>query len=191
MNYFDDYNGIEPIDFIKYKFGENNKFTNKQLELIEKVKVIGNKPEGIRRHIRYNIIQDNFKYVSILLIASGFEPNIDYNTGRKYEANDGHLCDSKEEMELDNWLKLNNFNHEHHIRYPNSKLTCDFKINNIYIEYAGLIDARAEVYYKKYKSTIERKIKIAETNNIKILIVNNLSEKEISNLRAALESNLY
>ena len=53
---------------------------------------------------------------------------------------DGHIADSTSELIIDNWLFINNIEHQCHVYYPNSKMTCDFYLpkQNIWLEYFGL-----------------------------------------------------
>jgi len=87
------------------------------------------------------------------------------------KAEDGHICDSKVEAFFDNWLYNNNILHSIHKKYPNSKKMCDFYCNEIYIEIAGLLRGNNRIN-KLYKTNIKKKQKLAESNNIKLIIIN-------------------
>lgn len=72
---------------------------------------------------------------------------------RKYQAKDGHLCDSFSEKIIDDWLFDRNIPHQVHIYYPNQKrFKCDFLIKNLYwVEFLGLSG------HKKYDEVLRRK----------------------------------
>ncbi len=106
-------------------------------------------------------------------------------------ANDGHMCDSKGEATVDNWLHELNIPHEVHVTYPNSKKQCDFKVNDIYIEYAGMYnqdDTRPII--QRYNCLLKKKLAFIKENNLKYIVVYNTSgtskAKLISELKAAL-----
>lgn len=58
------------------------------------------------------------------------------------KAIDGHVCDSKGEMMLDNWLHENNIKHEIHPNIPSTRCFADFKVKHeekdFYLEYDGM-----------------------------------------------------
>jgi superfamily II DNA or RNA helicase len=58
------------------------------------------------------------------------------------KALDGHICESKGEMNVDNWLFKNNIKHEIHSNIPGTLCFCDFKVEHerkvFYIEYDGM-----------------------------------------------------
>lgn len=187
MRYYDDYNGEDPIEFVRQKIGENGEFTQEQIECIERVKRFNGDPKLVRKHISYDKIRRLFGYVSILLIAAGYEPNVDWNTGIKVMAKDGHMCDSQEEAEIDDFLSEAGYAHDHCVRYPEGRFTCDFAIGDIFIEYAGL----AKCGSPKYKATLKRKQAIAKKHGLKLIIVYDTSTQAKMQLRAAIEENLY
>ena len=175
LKYFDNYQGQNPIQFLKQEIGVNNEFTKIQLSLMNKAKELGYDSNKIRKSINYKVIKENFITVSLILIACGKEPTTNYCSGNKYIANDNHVCDSNCEVIIDNYLSSHNILHEVHKKYPNSKMKCDFYINDTYVEYAGLME------HKKYQLKIQKKIEFAKENNLKQIIIykkdlNRLSE---------------
>ena len=182
MKYFEDYDGSDYISFLKQRIGVNGDFSDTQLEIIKKAKKLECDTKKIRNSINYKYIKENFVSVSVLLVCCGIEPSVSYCSGNTYIADDGHICDSGKEVQLDNFLSCNNIEHEVHCNYPNSQMKCDFKVKDFYIEYAGLMDK------SKYAKDIERKVKFANENQIKQIILYELNEDTLTKLQAALTS---
>ncbi|MBI2573866.1 MAG: hypothetical protein HYV78_00510 [Candidatus Wildermuthbacteria bacterium] len=68
---------------------------------------------------------------------AGFEPNkVIYS--KKIKANDNHMCDSFAEKIIDDWLYSKKIEHQRNVVYQNTKMTADFGIGNIRVEYFGL-----------------------------------------------------
>ncbi|MFW5879513.1 MAG: hypothetical protein ACOCUV_01680 [bacterium] len=94
-----------------------------------------------------------------------------YDIGKKNKfgytclAKDGHKCNSLVEAKIDDFLSDNKISHEKEPPYPNSTWRADFKVNDIYIEYFGLL---GNVHYDK---KTEAKIQFAEKNNIKLIAI--------------------
>lgn len=95
-------------------------------------------------------------------------------TGFGYQclANDGHLCLSLGEKAVDDWLSGHNLAHEKESFYPydeilnpNRLFRTDWKIGNTFIEYAGMMDDVA------YRRKMSNKRKLAENNNIKLIVI--------------------
>lgn len=99
------------------------------------------------------------------IIAAGFKPNPVFFAERVI-AQDGHVCDSFAEKIIDDWLSANEIQHERNIRYPASKMTCDFYIpdRKIYIEFFGLRGVN-----KKYDRNHNRKLELVAKNSFQLL----------------------
>ena len=95
--------------------------------------------------------------------SAGFEPN-PVMFAKKHWAFDGHRCDSFAEFVIDNWLYLNKIPHQIHVLYPNSKMSSDFLINDMRVEFIGL---QGEV--KKYDKLLRKKRKIAKEHNLDVV----------------------
>ncbi|MBV6452326.1 MAG: hypothetical protein MHPDNHAH_03083 [Anaerolineales bacterium] len=87
-------------------------------------------------------------------------------------ANDGHLCLSLGEKTIDDWLSNHNIPHEKESFYPfdeklnpNKLSRTDWKIGNIFIEYAGLMDD------SEYASKMKRKKQLADKNDLHLIII--------------------
>lgn len=87
-------------------------------------------------------------------------------------ANDGHLCLSLGEKAIDDWLSNHNIPHEKESFYPfdeklnpNKLSRTDWKIGNIFIEYAGLMDD------SEYASKMKRKKQLADKNGLHLIII--------------------
>lgn len=86
---------------------------------------------------------------------------------RKHIARDGHKCDSMSEMIIDDWLYKNDIEHEIHVSYPGQKrLTADFLIDSIWIEFFGIYGVS-----KKYTASADRKIKLAQKLSLDLIKV--------------------
>lgn len=182
IRYFPQYRGEDYIDFLKKVIGTDGEFTVEQEEIMEKAKELSYDPNQIRSRVSYKKLKRNFGYVSILLIACGIEPTVNYCSGNKYIANDGHKCDSSKEVVIDDFLSENGIEHEVHVSYPNSKTKCDFKVGDTWIEYAGLTDKA------NYKKDLDNKIKFAKINNLKQIVLYDTAINTLNKLKAALTS---
>jgi hypothetical protein len=87
-------------------------------------------------------------------------------------ASDGHLCLSLGEKAIDDWLSNHNIAHEKEALYPfddelnpNKLSRVDWKIENIFIEYAGLMDDA------EYASKMKRKSQLAEKKGLNLIII--------------------
>lgn len=100
-------------------------------------------------------------------------------------AKDGHECNSLVELDIDNWLYLNNISHEkeplypYHEKYnPNARLRADFRTSQFFIEYAGLLDD------PKYVRKMKRKEALARELNVKLIVI---TPKDLQDLDSVLE----
>lgn len=82
----------------------------------------------------------------------------------KYLANDGHKCDSLAEKIIDDWLYIRKIPHQIHVPYPKSKMTADFKVNGLLIEFFGL-----QGESEKYDNLISKKEILWEENNLEVI----------------------
>jgi hypothetical protein len=177
MTYFEGYKGQEPIQFLKNSIGQNGDFTDKQKDMI-------NKGKHIRRY------KDFLGKDTLFAIACGKEPDIIRGIKSKYVSDDGHECDSKEERVVDNFLYENGYQHSVHINYPSSKMICDFKVKDLYVEYAGLVNC-GDSRQKKYIEKLEKKKQYALENGLKLYILYDTKKESLKQLRAALDGNIY
>lgn len=81
------------------------------------------------------------------LVATKVLPDGTQPTGRGFRciADDGHVCNSLEELTIDNWLRAQGFEHEKEPTYPrherynkSGKRRADWKIGEVYVEFFGL-----------------------------------------------------
>ncbi len=84
----------------------------------------------------------------------------------KTKARDGHECDSISEAIIDNWLSANNITHSKNTRYPTSKHTADWSLEEgrVLVEYFGLADDSP-----RYDQTIMTKKLLCAQNSIKLI----------------------
>lgn len=95
--------------------------------------------------------------------SAGFEPNI-VIFSKKFMAKDGHICDSFAEKIIDDWLSKHRINHKRNYPYGNTKMTADFAVGNIRIEYFGLAGDD-----KLYDQTIQKKRNFCQKEKSKLL----------------------
>jgi hypothetical protein len=89
------------------------------------------------------------------------------NKKRKFISNDGHICYSKREKEIDDILYSLNLKHENEAYYPKhekynryGRKRCDWKIENVYVEYAGMLAYYDIDVRDKYRKRLEEKINL-------------------------------
>jgi len=112
----------------------------------------------------YREYKEKFGSWNNAIKLAGFQTN-PVKFAKKYYSADGHLCDSLAEKIIDDYLFHHKIIHEKNIPYPeNHKLTADFRVNNIFIEYFGLAN---EV--KGYNQTIKRKRVICKKYHLTLL----------------------
>jgi len=118
----------------------------------------------------YKLARREFGTWNNAIESAGFEPN-PVLFAKKHKANDGHICDSLAEKIIDDWLSENNVEHQIHVPYPNSKMSSDFLINGIRVEFFGL---QGEV--GKYDRFLKRKRALCQRKAIKMIAIypNNL-----------------
>lgn len=92
-------------------------------------------------------VKRKFKSWFEALVYSGAFPNgvQALSRGVRCIAKDGHVCNSLEELYVDNWLHANRIPHDKEPLYPfdedfniSGKRRADWLINNVFIEYFGL-----------------------------------------------------
>lgn len=94
---------------------------------------------------------------------AGFEPN-PVVFSKKFIAKDGHICDSYAERIVDDWLYKHQIKHERNQYYKGTKMTSDFAIGNIFIEYFGLAGED-----KIYDQNILRKREFCQKTALKLI----------------------
>ncbi|MDO8470423.1 MAG: hypothetical protein Q7S63_00390, partial [bacterium] len=109
------------------------------------------------------IYRERFGSWNKAIRLAGFEPNKQKFTA-KCEANDGHSCDSFAERIIDDWFLANKIPHERHVPYDGTKMTADFVVRNVRIEYFGL--ARE---LKEYDEGMERKRILCQKQGLQLL----------------------
>jgi len=101
----------------------------------------------------YNAVRKIFGTWNNAVIAAGFKPN-PVKFANKYIAEDGHKCDSMAEKIIDDWLFIKKIKHKTKVPYKHHRMTADFKINDIYVEFFGL-QGKIESYDKLIKEKEE------------------------------------
>lgn len=83
----------------------------------------------------------------------------------KHIARDGHRCDSLAEKIIDEWLYSKGIPHTRSVSYPEGyKLTCDFVVNNNFIEFFGLTGELRE-----YDRLVNIKRKLSKKHKLKLI----------------------
>lgn len=92
--------------------------------------------------------------------------------GTRCLAIDGHECASIAEKTIDDWMTNQNINHEKEPLYPydqelnpGSKLRADWLVDNMLIEYAGLMNR------KEYSEKMSRKELLANKHGLELIIL--------------------
>lgn len=119
------------------------------------------------------------------LAAAGIIEDETIQTPRGYRciARDGHECYSLAEKFIDDWFTDNNIAHEKEVNYPYDEnlnpygMRVDWKVSNIFIEFAGLSGDPA------YDDRIQKKKTLAQKNKIDLII---LELEDLLNLEAKL-----
>jgi len=147
---------------VPYQF--KNKYTKKMLigKIVNFYKKNGRIP--LKREFNmYGEYKKRFGSWNNAIKLAGFEPN-QVIFSKKFTAKDGHICDSFAEKIIDDWLNKNKISHEKNYPYPNGKMTADFAVNNIRIEYFGL-----QGLNKNYDRIIKIKQKLCGERNLKLI----------------------
>jgi len=112
----------------------------------------------------YGKARDAFGSWNKAIEAAGFKPN-PVMFADKHVAKDGHRCDSLAEKIIDEWMCSNSISHERSIPYPElKKMTCDFVVNKVFIEFFGL-----EGEMKEYDKIANLKRKLAKKYRFKLI----------------------
>ena len=79
-------------------------------------------------------------------------------------AKDGHKCYSKGELEIDNFFFEHGIKHDKEVSYPihnkfnpNGRKTADWKIDNIYVEYLGMLSHYSNPIRERYMDGEQQK----------------------------------
>ncbi|WP_426621153.1 homing endonuclease associated repeat-containing protein [Bacillus licheniformis] len=95
---------------------------------------------------------------------------VNFSKVRKFISLNGDLCLSESEMKITNFLYQNDIKYKKEVFYSEiindseaGKLRCDWLINNIIVEYFGLVTLEA------YRKKVLRKKKICQKNNITLI----------------------
>ena len=112
----------------------------------------------------YSKARDVFGTWNKAIEAAGFQAN-PVMFSKKYIARDGHVCDSLAEKIIDEWFRSKGIVHERSVPYPEfKKMTCDFVVNNIFIEFFGL---KGEL--KEYDRLVKLKRRLSRKYKLKLV----------------------
>lgn len=191
LRMYNDYSLEEPISFLKQKLNfvesdisnnlinELTKLTNKNVPLLR---------DAVKENMSIYKIYTTFGNFNNFVIMSGNQVNL---SNKNYIiAEDGHLCDSYEEKIIDDMLNRMNINHDCHIKYPNSRKICDFKLNNCYIECVGYKRNATNKNHDKYIDNIKHKENICKKLGVKLILIEDAAKVTEQHLAEAFKSNL-
>jgi hypothetical protein len=133
----------------------------------------------------YVTYRDYFGTWNNAIKAAGYEPNERWFSPRDLYAKDGHLCKSISEIIIDDWLFESNILHTREESYPKGRYRCDFAVNNIFIEFFGLVNASNVA--SNYAEIIKKKREICQQYKIPLI---ELYEKDLYNLDQTLGGKL-
>lgn len=111
-------------------------------------------------------------WLQALILAGVLEDDIQKTArGIRSIANDGHLCNSLAERTIDDWLYAHQIQHEKEPEYPyhmylnTTKMRADWRVKDIMIEYAGLMNEPS------YAAKIKTKQELANKFHLQIIII--------------------
>lgn len=112
----------------------------------------------------YGKSRDVFDTWNKAIEAAGYEAN-PVMFAKKHIAKDGHKCDSLTEKIIDDWLCSKEIPHERTVPYPEqSKMTCDFKVGQYFIEFFGL-----DGQHKDYSRLANKKRLLAKKYGLNLI----------------------
>lgn len=111
----------------------------------------------------YRVYKNKFGSWNKAIKAAGFQPN-EVIFSKKYIARDGHICDSFSEKIIDDWLSENGIIHQRNVPYTDTKMSADFGVGDIKIEYFGLAGVNS-----KYDHLIAKKRFETKKNNHRLV----------------------
>jgi len=104
------------------------------------------------------VVIDYLRYYEIKVRPDGFKNR------ERIKCKDGHMVRSYYERAFDNYLYKEGIEHEYDYRLPFEKRSmCDFKVQDVYIEIWGMMS------WEKYRDGRNRKLKLYQENNCKLL----------------------
>ena len=116
----------------------------------------------------HTTFRDYFGTWNNAIRAAGYEPNEQwFATARDLSAKDGHKCNSVSEIIIDDWLFDNNIPHVREYLYPEGRYSCDFIVNDIFIEFFGLVNAPDVA--PNYRKIMQKKREICRKYNIRLI----------------------
>ncbi|MBI1888335.1 MAG: hypothetical protein HYS15_00140 [Candidatus Spechtbacteria bacterium] len=95
---------------------------------------------------------------------AGFEPHR-VIFSKKFFSQDGHVCDSFAEKIIDDWFSRNKIFHIRNVPYGSTKMTADFAMGDMRVEYFGLtgeVQGYDEVIRKKRDLCAKLGLKLVE-----------------------------
>jgi hypothetical protein len=111
-------------------------------------------------------------WLASLVQAKVIDKYLETPRGIQCVAEDEHVCLSLGEKTIDDWLHKHGIHHEKEVLYlqdaelnPQKLLRADWKVGNIFIEYAGMMQDG------NYYANVQRKQRLAEKLNFTLIIL--------------------
>ena len=184
-----------PIPFLSAKFDTTSQRAQRFLARVKEYCSSNNfngmvSASRLAGHIRFNIMKELFGSPSNAVILAGYEP-VGKNRKPEYRAVDGHMVDSLLELDVDNWLYANGYDHDVQPAYPgHGRMRADFVVNGIYLEVAGFSSSSNGRFRKTYLQKMERKVKKAIKHNLPLIIFSDFSPQTQTIIKAALDGDV-
>jgi hypothetical protein len=165
-------------DFVK-EMGDippRNTYSREQLIIMLKnfYKLTGKIPdvEDMKRP-NHRVFQNEFGSWQNALNQAGFK-----SCKGKYISKDGHICDSKSEVMIDNLMYKMSIPHTKSENYPvdneynkNGKKKCDWKVGDTYVEFLGYINHRNPIVQRKYEKKTNEKFDMCMKNGWNFMFI--------------------
>jgi len=169
--------GVIPTRDFRMKLDLSNATEESQIAIVKILRIMP----------PYEKFLDEFgSWLQALILANVLENGTQRTSrGIRCIANDGHVCNSLAEKMIDDWLSVHAINHEKEPTYPyhaqlnTSRMRADWKVQDIMIEYAGMMNEPS------YAAKIKAKQDLAKEFHIAIVI---LEPKDILDLEKKLGS---
>ena len=170
---------IKTCQYCQTKFkGDNSNFCSKNCQSKNQIitsEIIIGQIQGFYKHNgripfkqefhHYKAARCRFGTWNNAVKAAGFNPN-PVKFAKKYIANDGHHCDSLAEKIIDDWLYARKIPHLRSFPYGQNRMTADFKVNDIFIEFLGLTGE-----LESYDKLADRKKKLWKRQKLNVISI--------------------
>jgi len=157
----EDFRKMAKTRLVPYQYKQQ--YTKK--DLLNEIKSFHKKHGRIplKREMVRRIFRQHFGTWNNAIVAAGLEPN-PVLFAKKFVAEDGHKCDSFSEKIIDDWLFKKGVAHDRHVPYGGTKMTADFAIQKVRIEFFGLAGEQ-----KEYDRLVAKKKEYCKRNKLRLV----------------------